>query len=76
MISMGIIMGNNQNGTPGAAKTCLQCDLLPLNWVIRKVHIASTNVTFTLPVTLAPKGNIGTSPSRLFISMKKKTVRR
>ena len=75
--STGIIMGRSQNGTPGVAKTCLQYALFPLNWVIKKVQAASTNVTAMLPVTFAPKGGgKGTSPMILLISIKKNAVNR
>jgi len=75
--STGIIIGKSQKGTPGVAKICFQYDLLPLNWITIKVHIASMKVIAILPVTLPPKGGgNGTRPIRLFMRIKKKTVSR
>jgi hypothetical protein len=77
IISTGIIIGNSQNGTPGAAKICFQYVLFPLNWVIINVHVAITNVTAMFPVTFAPKGGgKGIRPIRLLIRIKKNAVRR
>jgi hypothetical protein len=64
----------NHHGTPGVLNICTQYPLLVLIVVITKVKIAHTIVTAMLPVTLAPPGNMGTSPSVLFIQIKKNTV--
>ena len=62
---------------PEVAKICLQYVLFPLNWVIRNVQIARTNVTAIFPVTFAPKGGgNGISPIRLLIRIKKNTDKR
>ena len=77
IISTGIIIGRSQNGTPGVAKICFQYDLFPLNWVIKKVHVARTKVTAIFPVTFAPKGGgNGISPIRLLIRIKKNADKR
>lgn len=77
IISTGIIIGKSQTGTPGAAKICFQYVLFPLNWVMRKVHVARTKVTAILPVTFAPNGGgKGIRPIRLLIRIKKKADKR
>ena len=73
IISTGIIIGRSQNGTPGVAKTCLQYALFPLNCVIKKVQVASTNVIAIFPVTFAPKGGgNGTKPHNIINKNKEK----
>ena len=77
IISTGIIIGNNQKGTPGVANTCFQYALFPLNWVIRNVQVANKKVIAMFPVTFAPKGGgNGIRPIKLLINMKKNAVSR
>ena len=65
----------SHKGTFGQ-RISFQYSLLPKRFTISIVPTAKNNVMLILPVTLAPPGNIGISPRRLFVKMKKNTVRR
>ena len=72
IIGMGAF---SHKGTSGQ-KISFQYAFVPNILTIRNVQIANTQVTAILPVTLAPPGKMGIIPDRLFIKIKKKTVRR
>jgi hypothetical protein len=74
--STGIIIGNNQKGTPGVANTCFQYSLFPFMFVIMNVINAKVIVKEMFPVKLAEPGKNGIKPKRLFTHIKKNTVRR
>ena len=74
-------IGANKNrigiGTPGIQNICCQYALLADMFVINIVKTESTKVTAIFPVTFAPPpGGIGSKPKRLFIHIKKNTVKR
>ena len=63
----------SHSGTLGH-RISFQYSLFPKRFTANMVPTASNNVMLMLPVTLAPPGKIGMSPSRLFVKMKKNTV--
>ena len=65
----------SQAGT-GGQNISFQYSRLPEKFTTSIVVTARKNVMLMLPVTFAPPGNMGISPRRFVVKMKKKAVRR
>ena len=70
MIGIGTF---NQAGTSGQ-NISFQYSLVPNIFVNKNVITANTNVIAIFPVKLAPPGNIGMIPNKLFKNIKKNSV--